>query len=73
MHRMPNAADAIETAVLTTPGHTDRVLREAILTGAGAAWGWLSLPAFPTLCASRTLSAWMCLRAWGRPNMGLRP
>ena len=39
MRPMSSHADAIETAVLTVAGHTDRALREAILAGAGAACG----------------------------------
>lgn len=39
MSGMSTHADAIETAVLTAPGLTDRSLREAILTGAKAACG----------------------------------
>ena len=39
MSRMSNAADAIETAVLTAPGITDRALRAAILESAAAACG----------------------------------
>ena len=39
MQPMSSHADAIETAVLTVAGHTDRALREAILAGAGAACG----------------------------------
>jgi alkylhydroperoxidase family enzyme len=36
---MSSHADAIETAVLTAPGHTERALREAVLAGAAAACG----------------------------------
>ena len=39
MLRMSTHADAIETAVLTTPGLTGRSQREAILRGAAAACG----------------------------------
>jgi alkylhydroperoxidase family enzyme len=39
MRGMRSHADAIETAVLATPGLTDRALRESILVGAAAACG----------------------------------